>query len=411
MTTTFNTLQSFGGIRDTLDGIGSRGAERVLDALDSLPQGALSRTERQGVAALTSAFASDGKFTRAEADEVIALISAYRGGGNSFGSLLNGGPFGRNELSRYTGNTLFAALVGQMASMLGGRASDALVKGAADRLLDGVRDSFPRDAVDFAFKNANYSRLNAEEKTALLTMLGVATADGKMSYGEASGVLSFLDKCLGGPCYEPCLKPPCNNAMEIKSVGNGQATIDLGDGYTLKLNENNSELLLVNGKTGTTTKCWGDPHFDVNGKRVGDFKGTISLVLENGVKVTVNTVPWKNDSNQFLSSQLTITKGDQVIRVGGLDQNKTGDLTIQESDFGGRAADFAVRDGLCLYENADCGTWMVRDGCLSHALTQADFDRNDKNSLINSGQFDTDALQFAGSLLGINLNLFASITY
>jgi hypothetical protein len=270
---------------------------------------------------------------------------------------------------------------------------------AAGKLLDGVRDNFARDAVDFAFKNADLSRLNGEEKSALLTMLGVATADCKLTCAEGSALLSQLDRCLGSPCYESnCRPPPPCDPMEIKCVGNGQATIDLGDGYTLKLNENNSEMLLCNSKTGTTTKVWGDPHFDVNGKRVGDFKETVTLCLENGVKITVNTVPWQHNGNQTLASQLTITKGDQVIRVGGLDQNKTGDLTIKESDHGGYAADFATADGLRLYE--DCGKWMVRDGCVSHALTQADFDRNDKGALINSGQYNQQTLLFAAGLLG-----------
>jgi hypothetical protein len=401
----FNSLQSFSGVRGTLDRIGSPGADRVLNALDSLPQGALSRPERQSVASLTDALASDGKFTNQEAEEVLALISAFKGGN----PLSNGsGPFGRGELGRYTGNVLFASIVGNLASLLGGRASDALFSGAAGRLLDGVRDGFAKDAVDFAFKNADFSRLNAEEKSTLLTMLGVATADCKLSCPEAKSLLSQLDRFLGSPCYESNCRPPQCDQMEVKSSCNGQATIDLGDGYTLKLNENSSEMVLCNSKTGTQTRVWGDPHFDVNGKRVGDFKQTVSLCLENGVKITVNTVPWKGNGDTTLASQLTITKGDQVIRVSGLDQNQTGDLKISESAHGGYAADFAVSDGLRLYENPAGGGWMVRDGCFgAHALTQADFDRSDKGSLTNSGQYNQDLLQFAGNLLGFANSLGA----
>lgn len=52
---------------------------------------------------------------------------------------------------------------------------------------------------------------------------------------------------------------------------NGQGSVDLGDGYSLQLNENNSEITIRNAATGETTRIWGDPHVEIDGKHAYDF--------------------------------------------------------------------------------------------------------------------------------------------
>ena len=48
-------------------------------------------------------------------------------------------------------------------------------------------------------------------------------------------------------------------------TGENTAKIDLGDGYKLDINEKNSEMTIINEKTGEKTRIWGDPHVDVDG--------------------------------------------------------------------------------------------------------------------------------------------------
>jgi hypothetical protein len=385
---------------------GSVAEQRVWNALASVPANALSGSERQAVVTLTSTLAADGNVSEDEATELVSLIDAY--GGNPTAALDGAGafvgPFVRGELARYAGNALYAGVVGQLATAIGGRNGDTLVQAAAAALLNDVQPNAAETALRFAFNNADLSQLSAPQKQSLLTMLAVAAGDGHIDNAEARAVLDQLDRGLDAPAFTQSL-PPQGGAMQITSSSNGQATIDLGDGYSLKLNENASELVLVNGNTGTTTDISGDPHVYVDGKHVGDFYGTTTLVLDNGTKITVNTVPYANNPNAYLSSSLTITKGDQLIVVQGLDQNTKGDMTVSSYAQGGYLADWGGNDGLQLYENPNGGGWVVRDGLTMHAVTQQDFDTTKPGSLINSGEYSVMGLLFAASLMGFALNL------
>jgi hypothetical protein len=138
----------------------------------------------------------------------------------------------------------------------------------------------------------------------------------------------------------------------------GTARIDIGN-YTIDVNEKNSEFVVTNKDTGERTKIWGDPHFEHNGSHVGDFYGTTTLNLADGTKITINTTPYERGGNgTTLSSTLTITQGDQAMRITGLDQNSIGDLEISQIGFAGGLVDLAVDDGVSIYENTEGGPWL-----------------------------------------------------
>ena len=129
----------------------------------------------------------------------------------------------------------------------------------------------------------------------------------------------------------------------------GRAEVDLGDGYTMTLNERSSEIVITDAD-GNHTRIWGDPHVDVNGKRVGDFYDTTTFELENGTKITINTEPWKKGGNgAYVASQVVVTRGDQGLVIDGISQNELGDLSITMGQ-DGRALDFAHDDGFNLTE-------------------------------------------------------------
>lgn len=148
-----------------------------------------------------------------------------------------------------------------------------------------------------------------------------------------------------------------------------QGNIDLGDGYTLQLDERNSEIVIKNANTGESTKIWGDPHVDVDGKHAFDFWGTTTFQLDNGTKITINTEQFAQNPDQYVASALTITKGDQAIVVDGISQNKLGDLKITQSN-NGQAIDAYVRDGFVLEENANGAGWNSQ--LTGDIATQAD---------------------------------------
>ncbi|MCH4891538.1 MULTISPECIES: DUF1521 domain-containing protein [unclassified Sphingomonas] len=148
-------------------------------------------------------------------------------------------------------------------------------------------------------------------------------------------------------------------------------TIDLGDGYRLKLDERNSEITVINTATGETTRIWGDPHVDIDGKHAFDFWGTTTFTLANGTKITIDTEQWNNNPNAYVASKLTITRQDRAIVVTGISQNQLGDLSVSMSQ-NGRALDAATRDGFVLNENATGSGW--RSGLTGEVATQADLD-------------------------------------
>jgi hypothetical protein len=176
---------------------------------------------------------------------------------------------------------------------------------------------------------------------------------------------------------------PQPQASWTASTGaNGQASIDLGDGYTLQLNENASEISIANANSGETTRIWGDPHVEVNGHHVFDFAGTTTFTLDNGTKITINTEQYAANPDAYVASKVTITKGDQAIVVDGISQNQRGDLAISMSR-NGRLIDAMTRDGFVLEENASGTGW--NSGLTGRVATQADLNATMPGQLYGPG--------------------------
>jgi len=180
-------------------------------------------------------------------------------------------------------------------------------------------------------------------------MIGFASADGHISRVESKAIVNYLDRAQG-------IVPPSNSDWSVQQNG-GQAHIDLGN-YTLDLDEGNSQFILTNKATGEKTRIWGDPHVEVDGKAVGDFYGTMTLNLDDGTKITINTTPYSAGNGMTLSSRLTITQGDRAMIVSGLDQNKLGDLKIDQVPVGGQIIDAIQGDGADIYENPEGAGWL-----------------------------------------------------
>ena len=184
-----------------------------------------------------------------------------------------------------------------------------------------------------------------------------------------------------GASFPPPMQPRCGNGTSgcvmpepvqqwtAKTTGEGKAEVDLGDGYSLKFNERSSQIEIYNANTREHTRIWGDPHVDVDGKRVFDFWGTTTFTLENGTKITINTEPWKGNSNAYVASQVVVTKGANALVVDGISQNQLGDLSMTMSN-NGYAVDAAHRDGFVLHENATGSSW--RSELTGQVATQTD---------------------------------------
>ncbi|MBO9623378.1 MAG: DUF1521 domain-containing protein [Sphingomonas sp.] len=184
-------------------------------------------------------------------------------------------------------------------------------------------------------------------------------------------------------------------------TGQNTAKIDLGDGYRLEIDERNSQMTIFNEKTGQSTRVWGDPHVEVNGKHQFDFYGTTTFELDNGTKLTINTEPWSQNPNAYVASQVVITRGDNAVVIDGISQNQLGDLSVSVST-NGYALDAATRDGFTVHE--DAAGWQTE---LGQTVTQAQADITRPGHLYGPGS-EALSLAEAGTTIG-NFLFFGSL--
>lgn len=361
----------------------SFGATRVRAALDAVDMGDLSTSEKNVLLAATGALAADGQISAADADILVGLTENYAQTGRFVDTLTGGNsgkltdvfarsnsflPFQPSDLSRYPGNPLFAGLLGAFVNIVVQKFQDMAFLGSAHAMLGSAGGglfgigTLNKMQVANALNGADLSRLNPQERASVLGMIGFAAADGYVSSAEARAICDCLRRCQRPDATIGLPSVPGQSSWSVDRQDGGRAVIDLGR-YTLHLNENNSEMVLENKATGERTRIWGDPHFEVDGQRVGDFYDTLTLSLEDGTKITIDTVPWaQGNDGQTLSSRLTITRGDDAIVVEGLDQNTHGDLKITEMPAGsGQLVDVARPDGTIIYENPEGSSWLRLD--------------------------------------------------
>lgn len=249
---------------------------------------------------------------------------------------------------------------------------------------------------------------------------GLLAGSASANFVLAAGIAGKLLNPLGaGPFASSCFPRGWNvdarcggetqASWTVKTGEQGKASIDLGDGYSLQLNERNSEMTITNANTGETTRIWGDPHVDVNGQHVYDFWGTTTFTLDNGTKITINTEQGQGNPNVYYASSVAITKGDQAIEVTGLSEQRLGDLEITMGD-NGRALDRANADGFVLHENDSGAGW--RSAYTGDVATQADLNATKPGQIFGPGSSDGETLASLSFLLGAFLGgamLFGSL--
>lgn len=249
----------------------------------------------------------------------------YGGKGND---TLNGGK-GNDVLYGGKGND----------KLSGGDGNDYLIGGKGNDYIDGGKG---HDVAGFGGKRDDYKVYTKDGKTY------VEGKDGKDTLANVEG-LKFGDKTIDVP-----------QEWKVGEVKDGKASISLGDRYSLTLDEKNSTWTLTDKCDNSQTRVWGDPHVDVgnDGKTDFDFKKNATFQLEDGTKITVGTVPFGN-SGQTLSSSLTITNGDNAIKVTGLGMNYDGanNLKIEQS-YDGKKLDAQTSDGAFTAKESGKG-WTI----------------------------------------------------
>lgn len=132
-----------------------------------------------------------------------------------------------------------------------------------------------------------------------------------------------------------------SGGFRITDQGAGRVAFDLNDGYSMWIDESKSAFTVANGGK-ETVHVWGAARLALDGATLGAFAGTTSLVLGNGTKITMGTLP---ASDMFYLDRLTVTQGELAMIVSGVSQMTGGDLTVTQSQ-SGVAIDERARDGL-----------------------------------------------------------------
>jgi Domain of Unknown Function (DUF1521) len=145
-----------------------------------------------------------------------------------------------------------------------------------------------------------------------------------------------------------------SGGFKITDQAAGRVAFDLNDGYSMWIDESKSAFTVANGGK-ETVHVWGAAQLALDGTTLGGFAGTTSLVLDNGTKITMETLPETKTSAQFYLDRLTITQGECAVVVSGVSQMTGGDLTVTQSHTG-EAIDDRTRDGLVFEQVAPAPT-------------------------------------------------------
>jgi hypothetical protein len=300
------------------------------------------------------------------------------------------------QLSFDNGQT-WAALTSNTVSVPAGSTSLLVkVQSAEDAIYEGNSETFSLTAATKTSSASGVgSILNDDEP-----ILGISSVTGG---GAIEGSFLQFDIGLHGTVAYPNTPPGSTCPPEDWSFNQAgsRATINLGN-YSIQLQEKLASWTLINNETGECTRIWGDPHVDVDndGQIDFDFKENITFQLNDGTKITVDTIEWEK-SDRTLCSKLTITDwaGQNAMVVTGLGWYSDGvaNLKVEEFEGQGQSLDLETNDGsLTLYENLS-GGWKIFDG---RGATQTLVNQLENGLLVDPGSTITLALSQGTANLG-----------
>jgi uncharacterized membrane protein (DUF4010 family) len=158
-------------------------------------------------------------------------------------------------------------------------------------------------------------------------------------------------------------------------------------------------ITIQNKGTGESYQISGDPHVYVNGQHAFDFWGRTSFVLDDGTKVTIQTTPYHGSATADIASTVTISNGDYGVRIGGVDDNATGDLSFQEFSGFGALLDLVTADGNTMYENPVGSGFLAVDAF--GGVHQVDQNWINATDQLKGNQLAQQFVQMFGALGGL----------
>jgi Domain of Unknown Function (DUF1521) len=166
-------------------------------------------------------------------------------------------------------------------------------------------------------------------------------------------------------------QPRISGVGGFKTTGQsiGGLSFDLTDGYSMSVNERNSEVFVAHTGTKESVRIWGAAAIQLDGAEEARFWGTTSVVLGNGAKITLETAQDAKAADIFRLDKMTVTKDERAMVITGVSSEIAGDLAVVQSN-DGHAIDEDTRDGLVIERNTLTG-WADEYGI---TVTQAILD-------------------------------------
>jgi Domain of Unknown Function (DUF1521) len=145
----------------------------------------------------------------------------------------------------------------------------------------------------------------------------------------------------------------------------GGITFDLTDGYWMSIDERESAIYVASDSTKESIRIWGAAEIQLDGAKAARFWGTTSVILGNGAKITLETIPDTKAADIFRLDRLTVTLEERAMVITGVSSDVGGDLAVKQSN-DGHNTDEDTRDGLVLERDTLTG-WADEYGV---AVTQ-----------------------------------------
>ena len=316
------------------------------------------------------------------------------------------GPFSAAALARYPGNGWFAALTGGAVDRVVHQFDDAVFRDTVNNLLDMAGTTPCANLLRGAFDDVDLRSMSAPDRSRFLAMLSLSVSTGGPGPRQTQALLDLL-AATQLPGWTGCGCQQNGDPFSYRMTGSGSANIDLGDGYTLRIDQANSEIDLVDSNTGNTTTIWGDPHMGMNGNDTEfQFKGNVTLNLPDGTKITLQTTPWDGNSSAFLVQNVVVTRGSHAIVVNDMDQNSAdlGKMTIQQYEGAGQLERLLNPDGTELYLNSAGNGWdVLQDGLYLRSMTEQDLENGDRAQADGSAALAWDVGVLSGLMAELSL--------
>jgi hypothetical protein len=173
----------------------------------------------------------------------------------------------------------------------------------------------------------------ANQQQAMQDVQAAAQAtDPALAQQLLQNAISLLQR--GGSTPQPIATPtPISTTGQI-AASTPSTTTDSGSSLTVSGNSVNTgeytisgstnddgSLTITNNQTGQSTEVWGDPHIKVNGQDTADFQNDgLNIQLQDGTVVHIDPTA-TNSAGKSHIAQVSITKGNQAVTMGGTGTN------------------------------------------------------------------------------------------